>query len=403
MKNNLLKYIIVSILSLDIYAQNIVDNVSGSDSPMKSNGMLELKNSDTVLSVGGRIQLHSIYAFPEGSFYAGKIPLEKNSEGESGQLIMSARDSRLWVKTRTPTEYGPIRALIEIDFLGTASGTEINTNSHGPRLRHGYMQIAGFTIGQTNSAFNSCVTLDTITKAVNDTLVRQPLVRYSVDKKYFNYAISFEQPETTLLDPYGKIITPKDDLLPDIIARLKYFSSWGEINGAFLTRYIKQDHTQLSDSTVVDSSDTAIAWGVNASTKIKIYRLDDIRIDAQYGVGMGRYMAYNAYAAGSIDLNGNITLQPTYGAHIGYRHWWDEKLRSTFAFSYAGTENNLDDVNVANLDKVNKDVTSWQLNLLWMPFKSSLVGLEYAKAIRNVESSDKGNMDLVTLLFRYDF
>ncbi|MEA2092206.1 MAG: DcaP family trimeric outer membrane transporter, partial [Campylobacterota bacterium] len=353
-------------------------------------------------SVGGRIQFHSIYASPEGAFYAGKIPLKKDSLGEKGQLIMSARDSRLWVKTRTPSEYGPVRALIEIDFLGV-SGTETNTNSHGLRLRHAYVEGNGFTFGQTNSAFNSNVTLDTISYAVNDTLVRQPLIRYSIDDRLLAYDISFEQPETTLLDPDGNIITPKDDLLPDIIARVRYYPSWGEMSSAFLARYIKQDHTKLSNGNDVNSSDTAIAWGVNISAKIKTYKLDDIRFDAQYGKGMGRYIAYNAYAAGSIDANGDIKLQPAFGAHIGYRHWWSETLRSTFAYSYTGTNNNLDDLNVTNLDRVNKDVYSWQLNLLWTPVKNGLAGIEYARALRNVESDERGEMDLLILLLRYDF
>ena len=381
---------------------SIVDDVSGSASPMGEVGGLKLTTSKTLLSVGGRIQLHSICAWPEGVFYAGKIPLQKDSIGEQGQLVMSARDSRLWVKTRTPSEKGPIRALIETDFLGT-SGTETNTNSHGLRLRHAYIQASGFTVGQTNSAFNSYVTMDTISYAINNTLVRQPLIRYGIEDKRFTYDISFEQPETTLLDSNGEIITPKDDLLPDIVTRARYYPSWGEASMALLARYIKQDHATLSDGTILNSSDGAFGWGVNISAKIKTYNLDDIRFDAQYGEGLGRYISYNAYAAGSVDINGKIKLQPTFGAHIGYRHWWNKKLRSTLALSYAGTNNNTENINQADLDKINKDVSSLQLNLLWIPIKNALVGVEYAKAIRNVESEDKGYLEVVILLVRYDF
>jgi len=364
---------------------------------------LNLKTEDTSISVGGRIQLHSVYAWPEGSFFAGTIPLDKESLGEDGQLTLSARDSRLWVKTRTPSEYGPIRALIETDFLGTASGTEVNTNSHGIRLRHAYIQGAGFTVGQTNSAFNSLVTLDTISYAVNDTLVRQPLIRYSFDEKDFTYDISLEQPETTLLDSSAEIITPKDDILPDIVGRIRYYPSWGEASAAFLARVIKQDHASLSDGTVLNSSDEAFAWGTNVSAKIKVLNLDDIRFDAQYGVGMGRYIAYDAYAAGFVDSDGKIKLQASFGAHLGYRHWWSEKLRSTLALSYAGTDNDIKNIQADDLYKVNKDAYSLQLNLLWIPIKNALVGVEYAKAVRDVESGDKGYIDMLIFLVRYDF
>ena len=380
-------------------SKNIVDDAAGYHSAMKQKGILELKSANTVLSIGGRIQLDATYAWPQGAHSAKSIPLE--TTGENGQLVMNARSSRLWVKTRTPSEYGPIRALIETDFYGTP-GTETNTNSHGLRLRHAYLQAGNWTVGQTNSAFNAQVTLDILLTAINDTFVRQPLIRYKYyENKSSTYDISFEQPETTLLDPDAQIITPKDDVAPDVIARVVHYRAWGEMGISLIGRYITQDHAELSDGTVLNSSDSTFGWGANISGKIKVFDYDDIRFAAHYGMGIGRYLSYNAYAAGSIDTNGNIELQPSFGGHIGYRHWWDKKLRSTISFSYAGTENNLD--YITNLDDVNRNVYSSQLNLLWMPLKNSLVGIEYAKAKRQVESGKVGNIDLVILMVRYDF
>ena len=319
------------------------------------------------------------------------------------QLSMSSRDSRLWVKTRTPSKYGPIRSLIEIDFLGTAVGTETNTNSHGPRLRHAYIELAGFTVGQTNSAFNSFVALDTISFVINDTFVRQPLVRYSIESRELAYDISFEQPESTLLDKNGTILTPKDDLLPDIIARVRYYPLWGEASLAFLSRYIKQDMLKLSDDSIINKADWKFAWGVNLSAKIKIHELDDIRFDAQYGLGLGRYISYNAYPAGFVDDNGDIRLQKTFGGHLGYRHFWNKDLRSTLAVSFAGTKNSSDKISLLNRKNVNKNAYSIQTNLLWIPIKNTSIGVEYAKAIREVESEEEGNMDILTFLYRFDF
>jgi len=365
----------------------------------KQKGILELKNFDTILSIGGRIQLDSVYAWPTGSHSAKKIPLE--SEGENGQLLMSARSSRFWVKTRTPSEYGPIRALIETDFYGSA-GTETNTNSHGLRLRHAVIQVDNWTVGQTNSAFNAQVTLDILLTAINDTFVRQPLIRYKYyEDRTFTYDISFEQPETTLLDPDANIITPKDDVAPDIVARVIHYPSWGELGLSVIGRYITQDQTKLSDGTDLQNSDSAFGWGANLSAKVKVFDYDDIRFAAHYGLGLGRYLSYNAYAAGSIDPDGNIKLQPSFGGHLGYRHWWNKQLRSTLAYSYAGTKNNLE--YITDLEKVNQNVNSSQINLLWTPVKNSLIGVEYAVAKRKVESGKVGDISLVTLMMRYDF
>ena len=387
-----IKYLIPLALVSNIYASQDSTN---NDTRVEQKGMLELKNAKTVLSVGGRIQLDSRYGWPEGSFFAGSIPLE--NAGENGQLYMDSRNSRFWIKTRTPSEYGPIRALIELDFLGTAKGTEANTNSHGPRLRHAYVEVNGFTVGQTNSAFNAFVTLDTVSVVINDTFVRQPLIRYTIESRVFAYDFSFEQPETTLLDVNGDIITPQDDLSPDVIARVRYYPSWGEAATAVLGRYITQDKEGNS------KKDSAFAYGINMSAKIKIYGLNDIRFDAQYGLGIGRYISYNAYPSGSMDVNGNIELQPSYGAHLGYRHWWNKKLRSTLAFSYSKTESNIDNISSVDLENVNRNAYGTQVNLMWMPVKNSLLGVEYANATRKVESKRAGEMQTIQLLLRYDF
>lgn len=366
--------------------------------PPKQIGTLELKNADTVINIGGKIELQSTYGWPEGSFTAGNIPI--SSTGENGKLSMNARDSRLWVKTRTPSKYGPVRTLVEIDFWGSG-GTEKTTNSYGPRLRHAYVQAAGFTVGQTNSVFNAFVVMDTITDSLNYTLVRQPIISYTINDKKLGYDISLEQPETTLLDKDGVIITPGDDVLPDIVARARYYPTWGEAAIAFMGRYIAQDHATLSDSTVLNNADSALGWAANMSAKINVFDLDDIRIDAQYGMGLGRYLAYNAYAAGSVDTNGDIKLQPSYGAHLGYLHWWNKELKSTLGVAYSATQNNLS--GVSNLGNITKEAYSFQLNLFWIPITNALVGIEYSKGVRKVETEEKGDMDTATLLLRYGF
>jgi hypothetical protein len=364
----------------------------------EQNGGFESAGKQSVISVGGRIDLRAVLGWPEGSLYAGKIPL--SSEGENAQLQMSARDSRFWIKSRTPTPYGPARALIELDFWGS-SGNEKNTNSHNPRLRHAYVTVGGFTIGQTNSAFNSLVTLDTIEFVINDVFVRQPLVRYTIEKGSVAYDLSFEQPETTLIDKNASIITPQDDLLPDFVAALRYYPAWGEASFALLLRRLSQDRAQLSDGTQLNTKDSAFGYGANLSAKIQTYKQDDLRFDIQYGRGMGRYMAYSAFAAGFVNDDGTIELQKSYGAHLGYRHFWTQNLRSTLAYAYAATHNS--GKIQSNLQNANKSASSLQANLFWTPFANALTGLEYSHGTREVQNADSGKIDLALLVFRYEF
>lgn len=383
-------------------AQYITDDAAGKNPPVKQKGTIELTTADTVLSIGGRIQMDTTYAWPESSHSASAIPIG-STPGENGQLTFKSKESRLWVKTRTPSDYGPIRTLIETDFVGSA-GTETNTNSNGLRIRHAYVQAGNWTLGQTNSAFNTFATLDILHSAINDVFVRQPLIRYSREKGEYGYDISLEQPETTLLDPDGNIITPKDDVAPDMVARIRYYPSWGELGVSLMGRYINQDRAELSDGTTLNNRDSALGWATNVSGKVKVRGSDDIRFAAHYGEGLGRYIAYNAYAAGSVDANGNIKLQPTYGGHVGYRHWWNDKLRSTISISYVATENNMEVItSAASRALTNKDAYSSAVNLFWTPVPNSLIGFEYVKAQRTVESNEKGDLDSAMMRFRYDF
>jgi len=401
MSFNLSKISLFLLISLTINA-NTLDDASGEKLPQKQIGSLELKTADTVLSLGGRIQMDAYYGWPEGSHSAKSIPVTKVA-GENGQLLMNSKESRIWLKTRTPSKYGPIRTLIETDFVGSA-GTETNTNSNNLRVRHAFFQVNNWTIGQTNSAFNAHVTLDNLNIAINDTLVRQPLIRYGHDGRVYSYYISFEQPETTLLDSSGEIITPKDDVIPDIVLRARYYPKWGEAGISLMLRYITQNHASLSDGTKLSNKDSAFGVSANISTKVKVYRLNDIRFALHYGEGLGRYLSYGAYADGSIDNKGNIKLHTSYGGNIGYRHHWSKTLRSTLSFSIAKTDNKLAAISdLSKLGNVNKKASSSQINLLWTPISNSLVGVEYARATREVESLDSGDIDILLLRFRYDF
>ncbi|MDX1295923.1 MAG: DcaP family trimeric outer membrane transporter, partial [Sulfurimonadaceae bacterium] len=272
---------------------------------------------------------------------------------------------------------------------------------HKLRIRHAYAEVGNWTFGQANSTFNTFVSLDTIISDTNDVFARQPLVRYSRNKGDWGYDVSLEQPETTLVDPDGNIVTPKDDKVPDLAARVRYYPHWGEASVSGLLSYLHQDRATIQSGggdVVLGNSDSATAWALNASGRIKVGDKDDIRFDMQYGEGLGRYLNYSTFAAGSVDTNGNIELQTSYGGHLGYRHFWSEQLRSTLAYVYIATDNNS---GVAT--DVTKEMSQWTTNVMWSPATRMLVGLEYNKIEKELENGDKGDQDLLQMIWQYDF
>ncbi len=374
-----------------------LSNAYAKESLVEDLGILELKSADTVFEFGGRINFTAYWNLPEGSFSAGGVPL--SISGEDKELSTHMRNSRMWFKTRTPTRYGQLKTIIETDFHGS-SGNEIATNSNGLRMRHAYLQLGGFTLGQNWSTFQTYVSPDILTDVAYIQWTRQPMVRWSGGGDAFGYDIALEQPETTLTDASGGQVLPGDDQVPDLIARLHYSDGWGKVAAAVVLRQIRQDQATLSDgTTVLGTSDSANAWGINLSTQLYIGDLDDFRFGIIHGDGIGRYIALNAYNAGTVDALGNIELQEAGGGYVAYRHWWSESLRSTAAYSTVSTSNN---INVAPTT-VSKQAYSYHVNLLWTPIPYSQLGIEYAYLEREQEDRQKGDMGRLYIEARYDF
>lgn len=354
-------------------------------------GVLELISTDTVLSIGGRIQLNGAYSSPNASYFASKIAA--NDPNASDKFSMNARDSRLWVKARTPSEYGVIRTTLEIDFFGSAA-TNVSVNDHNPRLRHAYIQIGDFGFGQTNSAFNSVVAVETINFAMDDTFVRQPVVRYMYNSGDWAWELSFEEPNAMLFkNGSANLVKGQSDTLPDLVLRGRYFDSWGEVGLAYLSRYIRYEEGGVSDA--------RYGYGLNLSGRIKTFGLDGIRFNAHYGEGSGRYIAYNGFGAGTVTSQGDIKLTEIYGGHIGYRHWWTQKFRSTLAFSYIGADTF--DTALEFTRNITKESYATQLNLFYNPLKNLLAGIELSDATRKFKDGRRGDARAVNFMVRFDF
>ena len=389
---NFLRLLSLSALSC-LFIPSLVVAAEGAE---QSRGILELNSAETVLTVGGRINLTGYWSSPAGSFSPGDAPV--SSLGEDNELTTHLRNSRLWFKTRTPTPYGQMKTLIETDFGGTA-GTEVSSNSHNLRLRHAIFQLGRLTVGQTWSTFQTYVSPDILTDVAYIQWTRQPMVRWSGVVKGLGYDIALEQPETTLTDSTGGQVLPSDDRVADLVARVHNSGEWGKFGAAMMLREMRQDHATLSDGTPLTSRDSEIAWGINISAMFSFASRDDLRLGLIHGNGVGRYLAQNAYNAGTIDNVGDIALQTSMGGYGAYRHHWSDELRTSVAYSMVQTDN---DLNVVPASR-NKDAYSYHINLLWTPVSSSQFGIEYAFLEREQEDGMTADVQRLYFEMRTDF
>ncbi|MCP4009900.1 MAG: hypothetical protein GY726_10355, partial [Proteobacteria bacterium] len=89
----------------------------------------QVPGSETTLNVGGYVKLDVIYNDvsvgddrQENIEYSpGSVPLNDTTDGEENELTFNARESRMWIKTTTPTDMGPLKTHFEADFDTTES------------------------------------------------------------------------------------------------------------------------------------------------------------------------------------------------------------------------------------------------------------------------------------------
>jgi hypothetical protein len=331
--------------------------------------------------------------------------------GEDSQLIFNARESRFWLKSFTPSKWGDINTYVEMDFYGSA-------NTYTPRLRHAYGSFGNFLAGQTWTTFlNELAIPDTLDNSgsVGMSKFRQPLIRWTQPFKVLNSAfelqLAAESPNSTLWTPnqWQTVLTPTttptqtyltydsltatgDDRYPDMIARLNYKPSWGNLSLAAMGRQIRNTDNKTG------AAREAWGGGVTLAGKINVLELDNIRFTLNYGNVIGRYSSVNKLEDAALDSAGNLHLVNVYSAVVAYQHWWDKAWRSTFAYGFEQADQ--PDFVTATMSRQAQSVHA---NLLWSPLPQATVGIEYIYGTRQLIDGLNGNISRAQFSTRYNF
>ena len=356
----------------------------------------------TEVKFSGYIKADGMWSsYSDGTLPSGSIgrdfyipSLTPVSGGEQGsQFDAHVKQSRFRFTTNTALEDGDsITGVIELDFMVTPNGDERISNSYTPRIRHAFLKYKNWLVGQTWSTFQDVRTLPETLDFVGATdgtiFVRQTMVRYTNG----GFEISLENPETTVT-PFtgGGRIVADDNSVPDLAARYTFKQDWGHVAVAGLVRQLAYD-----DGADIDSETTS--YGISLTSKINFGR-DDLRIMANFGSGLGRYLALNAANGAVIDANNELEAIDSYGYAIAYRHVWNDQWRSNLTFSAFSADNDAE----LTGGGVTKETYSTRVNLLYSPTKEITVGGEYAFAKREIESGLEGDMNRIQFSAKYAF
>jgi hypothetical protein len=354
---------------------------------------------DTKVNLGGYVKLDVTYADPGVSgngtiFRAANSPHEDNDR--DGTLDFSARQSRYWIKTSTPTELGTLKSHIEGDFYGSG-GTETVSNSYGFRLRHAYgvldAEKYSVLMGQTWTTFMDLSMLGEIidfTQHTSTIFARQAQIRYTYKLDHGKLMFALENPENNITTKAGAYVSDGKDNnnMPDIIARWDANGKMWHTSVAVMLRQFKTDNAS-NDS----DDDIGAAFSVNA--KLKFANKNDLRLQINGGA-TGRYMGLLIYPGATMDNDGNLDEYNTYGGSLAFRHVYTPTFRTNVMISATKADPDSD-------SSLWKETYSGHLNLLWDVLPKVTLGAEVNRTEGKRESGKKHHLTRYQFSARYIF
>ncbi len=316
-------------------------------------------------------------------------------------LDFNPRESRFLFTANTPVRGHDLKAHIELDFLVTFNDNELVSNSFTPRMRQAFLTYRNLLAGQAWTTFQNVSALPDTVQFIGPTegtvFNRQPMIRYTSGP----FEIALENPETTITTPTGSRLVPDDDLLPDLTARYTYVLPTGAIKLAGIARQLRvSEGTEISglDDPLADD-ETALGIGLSLSGRLGVGDRDDFRFSANVGEGLGRYMGVALTNGASIDEDGELDPILIYSGYVAYRHFWNDRFRSTFTAGYFRADHPVEQTGAGVTDRV----YSASANLLYSPSKQFTYGAEYYYGQRRLESGDTGDLNRLLLSVKYGF
>ena len=333
-----------------------------------------------------------------------KLPTYADQYGKDGSTFAGVRQSRLGVKTSTPTALGELKTQFEFELFGTG----VDAGQTTFRLRHAYGELGQFGAGQYWSPFMDIDVFPNSLEYWGPTgmvFFRNVQVRWMPIKGDTRLTFALERPGASGdAGVYADRIQLQNIKgrfpLPDFSGEYRIGQPWGYFEVAGMLRYIKWDD-MLDDE--FDLSGSATGWGVNLSSNVKAGANSTLRLQVVFGEGIQNYMNDSPVDVG-IQNNFGDPRSPVVGKPIALvgivaflDHAWNEQWSSTVGYSRQDNDNT--DAQAASAFKTGQYALG---NLLYTPVPNVMVGGELQWG-RRENFSDGFHSDGFKLQFSFKY
>jgi hypothetical protein len=334
-----------------------------------------------------------------------KLPSFEDEFGEDNNTFAGVRQSRLGVKTTTPTTLGDLKTIFEFELFGTG----VDSGQTTFRLRHAWGELGQFGAGQYWSPFTDPDSFPNSLEYWGPTGLawyRNVQLRWTpVATEGSTLMFALERPGAS--GDQGRFadrielqnIIPRFPI-PDITAAYKTGHGWGYARVAGQVRRINWDDVLVDP---FDLSGSATGWGVNLSTNLKAGTKDVIRGAFVVGAGVENSMNDSPVDIG-IKNNFQNPVTPIVGKPLPITalslfldHSWNAKFTSAVGYSRQDIDNTNGQAPAAF--KIGQYALG---NLLYTPVSNAMVGGELQWG-RRTNFSDGFSSDGLKLQFAFKY
>lgn len=335
-----------------------------------------------------------------------KLPAFKDEFGPDGKTFSGVRQTRLGVRSSTPTKYGELKTLFEFELFGTG----VDAGQTTFRLRHAYGELGQFGAGQTWSPF---MDIDVFPNSLEYwgpngmVFFRNAQVRWMPIKGRSRVTIALERPGASAdqgvfqdrIELQG--IKPKF-AWPDLSWEARLGRDWGYVEAAGIfrsIRWVDQNNDQF------DLGGSAFGWGLNLSSNLNFTKKDVGRFQVVYGKGIENYLNDAPVDVG-IEYNFGDPRKPVKGVALPVLgvvafldHTWSKRFSSAIGYSMLNISNS--DGQAPNAFRRGHYALG---NLLFYPVDRVMVGGEFQWGRReNFSDGWSVNDYRMQFSFRYNF